>query len=141
MKKDFVLVERKALPEVIQKVLEAKRLILFGTAKNSTEACKLMDISRSAFYKYRDSVFVYQGPHNGIITLQLALEDEKGILSGVLAKLSECGMNILTVNQNIPVDAVANVTVSLQTEESSLDVDQLLSMVVALQGVIKAKTI
>lgn len=141
MEKEFVLVERKALPEVFQKVLEAKRLILLNIAKNSSEACKLVDISRSTFYKYKDSVFVYQGSDQHIITLQLTLLDEKGLLSHVLSKLSECGSNILTVNQSVPVDSIANVTVSLQTEECNLDTEQMLVLIKAIDGVVKVITL
>lgn len=140
--KQLVLVEKKALPEVFDKVLLAKSYISREIAKNSSEACKLADISRSAFYKYKDSVFFYEDKDKGrLVTYYLRLSDETGVLSRVLQKLSSFNSNILTVNQNIPVDRVAVVTISFRIDEQVTDTDLLLDEIKQISGVVKAKQI
>ena len=86
-----------------------------GEAATSAQACRAVGISRSAYYKYKDCVFNYEEQlTNNILSVYLILRDEKGVLSSIIAKLYELGTNILTINQNIPVDSVATVTVSVR---------------------------
>ncbi len=140
--KQLVLVDKKVLPEVFEKVLLAKAFLSRDIAKNSTDACKMADISRSAFYKYKDSVFFYEDKDKGrIVTFYLRLSDEPGVLSKVLQTLSGFNSNILTVNQNIPVDRVAVVTISFRIDEEINDTDILLSQVASISGVVRAKQI
>ena len=111
----LIVVDSSVLPEVILKVLAVKKLLASREEKSSASACKRIGISRSAYYKYRDSVFSYDDKMTKrILTLSALLRDEPGILSSVLVTLHACEANILTVNQNIPMDGVAAVTISLR---------------------------
>lgn len=141
----LILVDKKVLPDVFGKVLLAKSYLSKNMAKNSSEACKMADLSRSAFYKYKDSVFFYEDQDKSrVITYSLWLSDDPGVLSEVLTVLSRFGVNILTVNQNIPVDRVALVTISFRIQGDSFDglmqeaIQEALS---AISGVVKAKKI
>ena len=112
----YYIVEATALPEVFLKVAEAKRLLSTGAAATVNDAAKLTGISRSAFYKYRDSVFPFQNMMAGrIITFQLLLHDEPGILSSILQTFAAHKANILTINQTIPSGGCAAVTVTAET--------------------------
>lgn len=140
--KQWVLVETKVLPEVFSKVLEAKTLISRDIAKSSSDACKMADLSRSAFYKYKDSIFFFEEKDNKkTITYSLRLSDEPGVLSKVLIKISEFNSNIVTVNQNIPVDRVAVVTISIRIDEETTDIETLTSEISKIAGVIRVKLI
>lgn len=140
--KQLILVDKKVLPEVFSKVLLAKTYLARDIARSSTDACKMAELSRSAFYKYKDSVFFYEDKDKGrLLTYYLRLSDEPGVLSKVLQKLSSFNANILTVNQNIPVDRVAVVTISFRIDETVTDTDFLLSEVANIQGVVRAKQI
>ncbi|MBQ4094853.1 MAG: ACT domain-containing protein [Oscillospiraceae bacterium] len=139
---NLVVVSSDVLPEIISKVLEAKRMKARGDAKNSSEACRAVGISRSAYYKYKDSVFTYEERlTNKIVSLYLVLCDVKGVLSQVLSKLYEHNVNILTVNQNIPVDDVATVTVSFRFEDEATSASQLRQEISQLSGVVSVKII
>ncbi len=138
----LVVVNSEVLPEIILKVLEAKRMKARGDAKNSTEACKAVGISRSAYYKYKDSVFTYaEKLTNKIISLYFVLRDEKGVLSAIISKLYEYSVNILTVNQNIPVDSVAAVTVSFRFEGAQIDTSVIQKELAKISGVVSVKLI
>lgn len=109
----LLLVDSSVLPEVFLRVVEAKRMLAVGQVRSLLEAAKAAGISRSALYKYKDCVFVHnEALDDKVITLSARLEDRPGVLSGLLNSLSEQQGNILTVNQNIPVDGVAAVSVS-----------------------------
>ena len=111
----LVIVSDSVLPEIITKVLEAKRLRASGAAATSAEACRAVGISRSAYYKYKDQIWGYEEQFTDrIISVYLLLRDEKGVLSSIISRLYELGANILTINQNIPIDSVATVTVSVR---------------------------
>lgn len=139
---NLVVVSSDVLPEIISKVLEAKRMKARGDAKNSSEACRAVGISRSAYYKYKDSVFAYEERlTNKIVSLYLVLCDVKGVLSQVLSKLYEHNVNILTVNQNIPVDDVATVTVSFRFEDEATSTSRLRQEISQLSGVVSVKII
>lgn len=111
----FVVVNTAVLPDIFLKILDAKKRLACRESKNLAQVCREVGISRSAYYKYRDSVFSYDEKlQNRIISLYFILKDTPGVLSTVLSKLYELGANILTVNQNIPVDGVAAVTISIR---------------------------
>jgi chorismate mutase len=134
----YLLVESSALPEVFNKVCEAKSLLAKGIAKNASEAAKAVGISRSVFYKYKNSVFYYDKSFSdNISSLYLKLIDKAGVLSSVIGTLYENGANILTINQNIPVDSVAPVTISVKTNHQ--DDDGLVEMLKKIDGVVEAK--
>ena len=111
-------------------------------AKNSSEACRIVGISRSAYYKYKDNVQVYEDDSTGQLnTLYMRLSDEPGVLSHVLQELYKAGANILTVNQNIPVDAVAVATISIQIRKGQTDIEEILKTVAGIYGVVSVKRI
>ena len=111
----LIVVDASVLPDVIGKVLEVKKLLASRHEKSSAAACKRVGISRSAYYKYKDCVFSYEDKlTQHIVNLHATLRDEAGVLSNVLSALYALEANILTVNQNIPIDGVAGVTVSLR---------------------------
>ena len=138
----LVVIDSKVLPEVYLKVLEAKRLIARGDAKSSVDACKSVGISRSAYYKYKDSIFFYEEKlTNKIISLYAVLKDEPGVLSSILSTIYELGANILTVNQNIPIDSVATVTISIKLNNDSVNTKLLKTKLSEVYGVVDLKII
>lgn len=113
--KQLLLVDSAVLPEVFLRVVEAKRLLAVGKVRSLSEAAKVAGLSRSALYKYKDCVFIHnEALDDKVITISVHLEDRPGVLSNIINHLSECRANILTVNQNIPVDGVAPVTISVR---------------------------
>ena len=111
--KYFVLKE-KAVPEVLLKVVEAKRLLESGRVTSVQEAAEQVDISRSSFYKYKDDIFPFRENVKGkTITFVLSMDDEPGLLSLVLKKVAEFKANILTIHQTIPVNGIASLTLSV----------------------------
>ena len=126
-KSQFIVVDSEVLPEVISKVLEVKKLLANKEEKSSASACKRVGVSRSAYYKYRNSVYSYEEKlMQKIITLSVLLKDEPGVLSSVLVSLHSLHANILTVNQSIPVDGVATVTISSRLNNGSQSLKALL---------------
>lgn len=138
----YYIVEASALPEVFLKVAEAKRLLSTGEAATVNEATKIMGISRSAFYKYRDSVLPFQNMMTGrIITFQFLLHDRKGLLSSLLMVFAEHKANIQTINSIMPTNGSAVLTISAETKDLEIPIEQLLQEVSALPGVIKAEVL
>ncbi|HHY53153.1 MAG TPA: ACT domain-containing protein [Clostridiales bacterium] len=136
----YLLVDSKVLPEVFLKVVQAKQLLAQGKAKSLSEATKAVGISRSAFYKYKDNVFTYQNTSaRQMATLTAELADQPGMLSELLAVLSKCGANILTINQNIPVDSVAPISISMRTDALTVDIETLAQKLQALDGVVNLR--
>lgn len=138
----YLLVEARMLPEIFTKVMQAKMLLSRGNAKNASQAAQMAGISRSAFYKYKDSVFLYDERMNeNIVSFSLALEDRPGVLSNLLAQFYQLGANIITVNQNIPIDGVAMASVSIRTADATRSRSQILDMLGKLDGVVEAKSV
>ena len=136
----YFIVEARALPEVFRKVAEAKWLLENGEVATVGEATKATDISRSAFYKYRDSIAPFENLMAGrILTFQLILRDVSGLLSAILSVFAQYGANIMTINQTIPSNGTASVTVSAETNGVSEGVEALLRALAAMQGVLKAE--
>ena len=136
----YYIVEASALPEVFLKVAEAKRLLVTGEASTVNEAAKMMDISRSAFYKYRDAILPFQDMKTGrIITFQFLLHDEPGVLSNMLTAFAKQEANILTINSIVPTNGCALVTISAETSDISVPLEELLSQLGNVPGVIKAE--
>ena len=141
-KPKYYLVEASALPEVFLKVAEAKRLLSTGEAATVNEATRMTDISRSAFYKYRDSVLPFQNMMSGrIITFQLVLHDEPGKLSELLGLFAAANANILTINSIVPTNGTAVVTISAETMDLTVHLEELLHSIEQTPGVVKAEVL
>ena len=141
-KPKYYIVEASALPEVFLKVAEAKRLLSTGEASTVNEATRMTDISRSAFYKYRDAVLPFQNMMTGrIITFQLLLHDEPGLLSGILTVFAETKANIITINSIVPTNGTAVVTISAETMDLTITLEELLQQLSAKRGVVKAEVL
>lgn len=138
----YYIVEETALPEVFLKVVEAKRLLSTGEATTVNDAAKITGISRSAFYKYRDTVMPFQNMMTGrILTFQLLLHDEPGVLSGILKTFADFQANILTINQTIPTGGCALVTITAETMAMTESPEDLLRSLSGNSGVVKAEVL
>ena len=138
MRQQYYLVEASVLPEVFIKVIGVKELLETGEAHTVAEAAERVGLSRSAFYKYKDSVSLFRDMKRGsIVTFQALLRDRKGVLSALLAIFADTGANILTINQSIPTNGAAIVTISATTENMPLGTDDLMQKARALGGVIR----
>lgn len=137
-KKKYYLVSAEALPDVFIKVAEAKRMLQVGEADTVGEAARLVGISRSAFYKYKDSVMPFNDMMSGhIVTFQSMLRDEPGVLSSILNIFAISGANILTINQSIPVNGCGAVTISAETSGMKDPLDELIRQLNDLDGVVQ----
>ena len=134
--KKLVIADLSVLPPVYHKVLKVKELLESGEAETVNEAADMAQVSRSAYYKYKDYVFPFN-QMQGILTLLIAVIDLKGVLSDMLSFMSDAGCNILTINQNVPINGVANITVTVQTENMRLSTDRLISGLQMVRGVRK----
>ncbi len=134
----YYLVDSAMLPEVFVKVTAVKELLETGEVRTVADAVDRVGISRSAFYKYKDSVAPFRDMKRGaIVTFHAILKDKMGVLSALLAILAETGTNILTINQSIPANGAALVTISVLTEGMNVTTDELMERVKKLPGVIK----
>ena len=141
-KPKYYIVEASALPEVFLKVAEAKRLLSTGEASTVNEATRMTDISRSAFYKYRDAVLPFQNMMTGrIITFQLLLHDEPGLLSDILTVFADASANIITINSIVPTNGTAVVTISAETMDINVPLEELLRQMSEKRGVVKAEVL
>ena len=140
--KELVVVSSDVLPEVVTKVLEAKRLLAQGVCRTSTEACQRAGVSRSAYYKYKDSAFIYSEKLNGrIVTFCLVLSDHAGVLAEVLNEFYRLDANILTINQNIPIDSAATVMITVRFNDLGADPSETVAELRKIPGVASAKII
>ena len=136
----YYLVDAEMLPEVFLKVMEAKELLQTGEADTVAEAVAMAGISRSAFYKYKDSISPVQDLKRGhSLTVHVLVRDQAGALSSVLGVFAHCGANILTINQSIPVSGCANVTISADTAAMDMSVEELMDQLLSCSGVIRAE--
>ncbi len=137
-----IIVDAELLPDVFLKVIEAKTLLSQGKAKNSSEASRMAGISRSAFYKYKDGVSVYNDESRyKIVNYCLTVMDKPGILSGVLAVLAKYGANVLSLNLNVPIDGAALCTISFTTGSLKCDGHTLREAIRAVEGVITCRNV
>ena len=134
----YFLVAADVLPEVILKVAEANRMLRAGEARTALEASRAVGISRSAFYKYRDAVRPFTEMRTEhIITFYALLKNNPGVLSDVLSIFAASGANILTINQSVPTNGCAAVTVSAETSAMGETIEQLIAEVSALDDVVR----
>ncbi|MDP4086982.1 MAG: ACT domain-containing protein [Bacillota bacterium] len=140
--KKFYLVREDVLPEAMKKTLEVKEMIERGKAESVWEAVHRVDLSRSAYYKYKDTVFPFSTiKSEQLITLFFHLEDRSGTLSQLLKVVAASGCNILTIHQTIPLQGRANVTLSLNMSDILMDINDLLSELSKLEFVEKVEVL
>lgn len=140
--KKFFLVREDVLPEAMKKTLEVKEMLERGKAESVWEAVHRVDLSRSAFYKYRDTVFPFSTiKKERLVTLFFHLEDRSGTLSQLLSVVATSGCNVLTIHQTIPLQGRANVTMSLNTSDIRTEIDDLLKDLRKLEFVEKVEVL
>ena len=123
----YFVVKQKAIPEVLLKVVEAKRLLESEKVLTIQEAVDAVGISRSSFYKYKDDIFPFHDNSQGTtITLTFQMDDEPGILSDVLKIIAEYRANILTILQSIPINGIASLTLSIQVLQTTGDISRMI---------------
>ena len=133
---DYYVVKKKALPEVLLKVAEAKWLLDSERVSTIQEAADKVGISRSSFYKYKDDIFPFHDSSMGrSITIMLQLDDEPGVLSGILKCVADYQASILTIHQAIPINGVTSVTMSIEVLRSTGDVSELMNALEQIGGV------
>lgn len=136
--KKFLVINSTILPEVFTKVLEAKEMLRLSSGKGISEVVKEVGISRSTFYKYKDYVFsLSEGMVGSKAILSFLLKDEKGILSSVLKLLSDNDANILTINQDIPINKTANASITIEISGLKVGIYEMVEEIEKLYGVVK----
>jgi chorismate mutase len=133
---EFFLVKADMLPEVFNKVMAVKRLINSGKADSVNEAVQKVGLSRSAYYKYKDAVLpFYETSRGRLVSLIFAVENFPGILSGIINCLARAKANILTINQNFPINGLADVSISIETDQMTIDIEHLMDELGRIPGV------
>lgn len=132
----YYVVKKKALPEVLLKVVEAKKLLESERAVTVQEATEQVGLSRSSFYKYKDDIFQFHDNTRGkTITYVVQMDDEPGLLSGVLKLIADYKANILTIHQTIPINGIALLTMSIEVLPDTLDVSEMFESIESRNGV------
>lgn len=135
-KTKYFVLKQKAVPEVLLKVVEAKRLLDSGKAVSVQEVAENVGISRSSFYKYKDDIFPFHDNAKGkTITMVIQLDDEPGLLSVVLRIVADYHANILTIHQSIPVNGIASLTLSVDVLNETGDISQMVDTIEQQQGI------
>ncbi|MDX6153408.1 ACT domain-containing protein [Marinococcus sp. PL1-022] len=138
----FYLVREDLLTDAMQKTLEAKALLESGKVQKVAEAVQHVDLSRSAFYKYRDAIFPFHTMiQEQIITLSIQLADRSGSLSELLRIVAEANSNVLTINQTIPLQGRANITLTVDTSALSLEIRDFVRKIQGMEFVEKAEIV
>lgn len=139
---DYYVIDKKVIPDVFLKVIKAKELLANGNVSSVQEACEITDVSRSAFYKYRNYIEPLGDNNRGrTAIIAFNLKNKAGLLSNVLNVIADKDANVLTINQTIPINNVANVTISVETGEMSKDINKLVDEIKKIEGVISLKII
>ena len=139
-KTSFFVLREKAVPEVLLKVVEAKRLLDSGKVESVQDATEAVGISRSSFYKYKDDIFPYHEKRKGkTITMVIQLDDEPGLLSIVLKTIADFHANILTIHQSIPVNGIASLSLSIDVFPTTGNVEDMKNSIESVQGIHYAK--
>jgi len=138
----YYVVKKRALPEVLWKVVEAKRLLETGRVGTINEAVDRIGLSRSSFYKYKDDILPFHENMKGkTFTYVLQMEDMPGVLSGVLKKIADYRMNLLTIHQAVPINGVATLTLSVDVLRESGDVAAMVGEIEAMEGIYYMKVL
>ena len=139
-KTSFFVLKEKAVPEVLLKVVEAKRLLDSGKMTSVQDATEAVGISRSSFYKYKDDIFPFHENEKGkTVTMVIQLDDEPGILSLVLKTIADFHANVLTIHQSIPVNGIASLSLSIDVFPATGDVEVMKNSIESVQGIHYAK--
>lgn len=142
MAEEYYVVKKKALPEVLLSVVEAKKLLDTRKVDTIQEAVEQVGISRSSFYKYKDDIFQFHDNSQGTtITITFQMDDEPGLLSDVLKIIADHGANILTIHQSIPINGTASLSLSIQILETTHDVSSMIRLMEEQRGVHGVKLI
>lgn len=141
LKKDkFYLVQEDILPEAIKKTIKVKEILKLGEAKTINEAVKRMDLSRSAYYKYKDYVFpFYEIAQGKIVSITVSMSNDQGMLSSILRAIADSNGSILTINQDIPLQGIANVTIAFETKDLSTSLEECLDNIRSIRGILKVE--
>lgn len=136
MNGEYFIVKKKAVPEVLLKVVEAKRLLDSERVMTVQEATEAVDISRSSFYKYRDDIFpFYENIKGKTLTFMLQMDDRPGLLSKVLSQVAKNEANILTIHQTIPINGIALLTLSIDMLSQHDNTSELIEAIEAMEGI------
>lgn len=134
----YFLVDSAVLPDVFTKVIEVKKILGTGKIKTINDAVREVGLSRSAFYKYKDFVFpFYETSRGKVITLFFVVENFAGILSSIIEKIAQAKANIITINQNLPINGLADITISIETNGMIMEINQLMNNISEIEGVRK----
>ena len=125
-KNTFLLVDKTVLPPYYEQVVEAVKLVE-QEGKNISDVCKILGISRSTYYKYKDKVFELSSTYGRKAIISLRAENEKGVLSSILNTIAGLQGNILTINQDMPIHNLAYITVTLDTKDLTVSIYDLIS--------------
>ena len=136
MKRHFLMVDAAVLPEVFLKVLKAKELLASGEARNISAATRAVDLSRSAFYKYKDCIFDARSTQQ-IITVLATLLDETGALQALLGGISAAGGSVVTINQATPENGAAKVEVTVRTDTLRVSIEEVLAQLAQQRAVVE----
>ncbi len=135
-KTEFYIVRGRAVPDVLRGVARANQYLASGKARTVNEAAELAGISRSSYYKFKDDIEEFHDSMSGMnVTLTCEINDETGLLAGLLGIISGCRANILTIHQSIPINGVADLSISLQIRDNTEDISQMIRKLEALDGV------
>ena len=139
-KSEYYVLRKKAVPEVLLNVVEAKRLLETHKVSTIQDAVEQVGISRSSFYKYKDDIFPFHESNRGkTINIMMQLDDEPGLLSEVLDCIAKCRANILTIHQSIPIGGIAAITIGMEILPDTKDVNDILSAIGRKRGVSSLK--
>lgn len=141
LKKDkFYLVQEDILPEAIKKTIKVKEILKLGEAKTINEVVERMDLSRSAYYKYKDYVFpFYEIAQGKIVSITVSMSNDPGMLSSILRAIADSNGSILTINQDIPLQGIANVTIAFETKDLSTSLEECLDNIRSIRGILKVE--
>lgn len=140
-KVNYLLVDMSILPDVYTRVIKAKNYLQSGEAANASQAAKMAGISRSAYYKYKDKIFEYSEQGEDVSTINAKLRDNVGVLSSVMNELYMAGANILAVNQSIPVNDVADVSITVRLSDADVSKSGVEQKIKSIVGVISAEIV
>lgn len=140
--KKFLIIDSTILPSVYEKVVQAKELLRTGQAKGITDAVKKLNISRSTFYKYKDHVFnVSEGMIGNKATISFLLSHETGVLSSILNIFATHKANVLTISQDIPINGIANLSITFEMSNLTIEMDSFIQQLTDMDGVVKSELI